>query len=63
MVRRLHHDTDAFELVFNGTKGMSRARKEKADCWITGERSFRMEVVSQSVRLPDGTVLSVVSLA
>jgi len=62
VIKQLHHDTHAFELAFNATSGMSRPRKESATRWLIGAGSFRQEVLSQSVRLPDGTVLSVISI-
>lgn len=57
----LHQDTDAFTLSFGGTVA-DRARKEPAARWISGPNAVRMEALSHSVRLPDGTVLSVVTL-
>ena len=57
----LHQDTDAFTLSFGGTVA-DRPRKEPATHWIAGPNAIRMEALSHSVRLPDGTVLSIVTL-
>lgn len=58
----LHYETDAFDLVFNGTGGRSPVREEPANRWVTGRGAYRMCVRSQSIKLPDGTVLTIVSL-
>jgi hypothetical protein len=59
---QLHHDTSAFEMVFGKTVGMSRPRQEAADRWLNGPNAYRAKVMSQSVKLPDGTVLTLISL-
>lgn len=58
----LHHETPAFEMAFGKSGGMSRPRKEAADRWLNGPDAYRRTVSSQSVKLPDGTVLTLVSL-
>jgi len=58
----LHPETDAIRLAFGGS-GMSRAKKEAADRWLSGGGAYRLTLESQSVRLPDGTVLSLLSVA
>jgi IrrE N-terminal-like domain len=55
----LHQQTDAFTLSFGGAVA-DRPRKEPANRWISGPDVVRLEALSQSVRLPDGTVLSLI---
>lgn len=55
----LHQETDAFTLTFGGLAA-DRPRREPANRWISGPNIFRLEATSQSIRLPDGTVLSLV---
>ena len=57
----LHQDTDAFTLSFGGTVA-DRPRREPASRWISGPGIGRAEALSQSVQLPDGTVLAVVAV-
>lgn len=58
----LHYETDAFEMAFAPTaSGMSRPRREPADRWFTGPDVRRMQVDVQSIRLPDGSVLTMLS--
>lgn len=59
---QLHQDTAAFDLVFGAASGMSRPRLEPADRWLNGRDAYRQSVSSQSVKLPDGTVLTLISL-
>jgi len=58
----LHQDTDAFRMAFGGVGGMSRPRQELASRWLSGRDVFRLEVNSQSIKLPDATVLTIFSL-
>lgn len=58
----LHEETDAFQIVFRGTSGKSRVKTEPGNYWINHREAGRLEVTSQSVRLPDGTVLSMISV-
>lgn len=60
--KQLHQDTPAFEMVFGGLDGMSRPKRESADRWLNGSGIFRMSVSSQSIKLPDGTALSLITL-
>lgn len=53
----LHQETDAFTLNFGGTV-VDRPRREPATRWISGPNVVHLNALSQSVRLPDGTVLS-----
>jgi len=61
--RELHQDTPAFDLVFGAMTGMSRPRKEPADRWFSGPNAYRMTVQTQSVKLPDATVLTLLAFA
>jgi Zn-dependent peptidase ImmA (M78 family) len=62
VVRELHADTDAFTSVFGGTAGRSRPKREAAARWLTGPDVFRMTVQTQSVRLPEGSVLTIIAM-
>lgn len=58
----LHQDTDAFQMAFGGTSGKSRVKTEPGRYWISHREAGRLEVTSQSLRLPDGNVLSMISI-
>lgn len=62
IARELHQDTDAFQIAFGGTAGLTRPKREPANRWFSGRDAYKLEVTSQSVRLPDATVLSLISL-
>lgn len=62
ILNELHQDTVAFEMAFGAVKGLSRPRRESASRWISGPGAFRMEVLSQSIKLPEGSVLTMLSL-
>ncbi|APW48668.1 ImmA/IrrE family metallo-endopeptidase [Rhodoferax antarcticus] len=62
MTSELHQDTDAFHMAFGGVGGMSRSKREPASRWISGRGVFRLEVNSQSIKLPDASVLTIVTL-
>jgi len=57
----LHQDTDAFQMAFQGTSGKSKVKTEPGYFWISHREARWLEVSSQSVRLPDGSVLSMIS--
>lgn len=59
----LHHETDAFGIAFGAASGMSRPRKEPADRWLSGGGAYRLTIESQSIKLPDSTVLTMLSIA
>ena len=61
VTRELHQETDAFRLVFGAASGMGRPKREQANRWISGRDAYRLEVMSQSVKLPDATVLTLFS--
>lgn len=58
----LHQETDAFGIAFGAATGLSRPRKEPADRWLSGGSAYRMTIESQSIKLPDSTVLTMLSL-
>jgi len=61
--KELHHDTGAFDIVFNASSRMSTPRKEPAHHWLAGSHDvFRAEVVAQSMKLPDGSALTMLVL-
>ena len=57
----LHPDTDAMTMAFGHSKGISRPKKEPADRWLSGGGAYRLTLETQSVKLPDGTVLTLLS--
>ena len=59
---QLHQETAAFDMAYGGVRGMSRPKREPADRWLYGPDAHRRSVSSQSVKLQDGRVLSVVTL-
>ncbi|MFJ7565546.1 ImmA/IrrE family metallo-endopeptidase [Herminiimonas sp. NPDC097707] len=58
--QNLHHDTEAFTMAFTGKNGMTRIKKEPANYWLGGSGVYRVTVETQSVRLPDGNILSMI---
>ncbi|WP_418321501.1 hypothetical protein [Piscinibacter sakaiensis] len=63
VLAELPPETEAFKLAFSGGAGMQRARKEPADRWLSGGGAYRLTVKSQSVKLHDSTVLTMLTLA
>lgn len=60
----LHHDTDAFALTFRtGNLANTRLRREPASRWLRGLGAERVEVTTQSRKLWDQTVLSLVVIS
>ena len=59
----LHQETDAFGIAFGAASGLSRPRKEPADRWLSGGGAYRLTIESQSIKLPDSTVLTMLSIA
>ncbi|MDM0001200.1 ImmA/IrrE family metallo-endopeptidase [Variovorax sp. J22P240] len=59
----LHQDTAAFEIAFKATNRMSTPHKEEAKWWMSGRDVFRMMVQSQSMKLADETVLTMLAMA
>lgn len=62
LVSELHQDTDAFGMIFGGTSGMTISKCESASHWLTGRGAYRLEVTTQSIKLPDSTVLTMITL-
>lgn len=60
ILSELHQDTIAFEMAFGSAKGLSRPKSESASRWVSGPGAFRMDLWSQSVKLPEGSVLSMI---
>jgi len=60
--QELHQDTDAFSMAFGKKSGLSKPAKESADCWLQGPDVYRRTVETQSLKLPDETVLTIVTL-
>lgn len=59
----LNYDTEAFELLYAADKtGKTTPRQEAASRWISGRQGQDIKVRSQSVKLADGVVLSVIAL-
>lgn len=58
----LNQETAAFSLVFGVGSGMTRPKRELANRWASGADVYRQEVTSQSIKLPDTTVLTIITL-
>lgn len=62
VLNELHQDTVAFDMAFGAEKGMSRPAKNMANRWLGGPNVYRLEVWVQSVRLPEGSVLTMLTM-
>lgn len=61
--KELHHETAAFDIVFKASNRMSTSRKEPAYHWLSGSPDlFRAQVEVQSMQLPDGNALTMLTL-
>ena len=60
--QELHQDTAAFSMAFGQGSGLSRPVKEAADRWLQGPEAYRRTVETQSLKLPDDTVLTMITL-
>ena len=58
----LSHETAAFSMVFDGSERMTRPTSEPATRWMSSKSLRNSDVESQSVRLSDGLVLTVVAM-
>jgi Zn-dependent peptidase ImmA (M78 family) len=58
----LHQETDAFDMAYGKDGGKSRPKREAADRWISGRDVWGKTVETQSLKLPDGTVLTMIAL-
>lgn len=61
-VSQLHPDTAAFDIAFKATSRMSTPRKDQGDWWLKGPDVWRTLVEAQSMKLPDGSALSMLAL-
>lgn len=59
----LHYDTEAFQLVYGTGEAKSHIKTDGGQLWFSGRDSSRYLVKSQSFRVADGTVVTVLSLA
>ncbi len=62
VVRVLHHETDAFAMVFGSGLQISRPKVEPANRWLGMHEAFRREVSVQSMKLPGDRVLTALEL-
>lgn len=63
LANELGYDTDAFELLYApGEKGKTPVRQEDASRWFSGRDARSRKVRSQSVKIADGVVLSIIEL-
>lgn len=60
--QELHQDTAAFSMAFGKASGLSRPSKEAANRWLQGPEVYRRTVETQSLKLPDDTVLTIITL-
>lgn len=61
-VSQLHQSTAAFDIAFKATSRMSTPRKDQADWWLSGPDVWRKQVEAQSMKLPDGSALTALTL-
>ncbi len=59
--RNLHEDTEGFSLLFDDTTVRTRIKLESGSLWFANRDASRYKVRAQSAKMPDGTVISVVS--
>jgi Zn-dependent peptidase ImmA (M78 family) len=58
----LHYDTEAFEMVYGAGEGKTRIKAECGQLWFSGRDASRHVVKSQSFRVQEGTVVTLLSL-
>ena len=58
----VHQDTIAFEMAFGSAKGLSRPKRESTSRWVSGPGNFRMDAWSLSIKLSEGSVLTMISV-
>jgi Zn-dependent peptidase ImmA (M78 family) len=58
----LHYDTEAFELIYGEGEGKTRIKSEGGQLWFSGSDASRHMLKSQSFRVHDGTVVTLLSL-
>ena len=59
----LHYDTEAFALLYGQEDGRTRVKTEGSQLWFSSREASGYQVRSQSFRVQDGTVVSLLSLA
>lgn len=61
--KELDSETDAFELLYSSTaQGKTTVRQSSGARWLTGKGAFGRNVRSQSVKVAEGMVVSLVAL-
>jgi hypothetical protein len=58
----LHHDSPAFNLLYGPEGGRTLLHSEPASHWLSGTSIRGKDVRCQSMKIPDGTVLTLLSL-
>lgn len=59
----LHHDTEAFGLLWGVEDARTRFKLEEASRWFISRDASRYQLRSQSMKIQDGMVISVLSLS
>jgi Zn-dependent peptidase ImmA (M78 family) len=62
IAKQLHHDTEAMTMAFTGKPAVTRPKKGPANLWLSGRDVFRLNVETQSVKLPNGNVLTFIAV-
>jgi len=57
----LHCDTDAFRMIFSQGSEMSRPNRHAANLWLSGRGVDRLEVTTQSLKLPGDRVITMLT--
>ena len=58
----LHHDSPAFALLYGNQGGRTPIHQEPASRWLSGSITRGKDVQCQSMKLPEGSVLTMLSL-
>jgi len=58
----MHCEAEGFSLLYGAAAGMSRLTKEPANRWLSGPDIARRMATVQSLKVQDGTVLTIVTL-
>jgi len=58
----LHHESPAFDLLYGNQVGRTRIHQEPASRWLSGAVTRGKDVQCQSMKLPEGSVLTMLSL-
>lgn len=62
VLEELHADTLGFTMLYSNETGISKVVEEPAARWVSGPQVYATSARSQSVVLPEGRVLSLVTL-